>query len=60
MWNKATTEKLTEAFLDQVAEFFDNGTSFSPDTLVEIDGEDMTADQLLRRIRLGAAVDKLV
>ena len=52
---KLTTEQLIEAFLDQVAECFDNshavwsGTPF----LDPRDGQPVDAGQLLERIRLG-------
>lgn len=50
-----TTEQLIESFLDDVAEFFDSGTAISPDTLFTDprDGEAITAQGLLERIRLG-------
>jgi hypothetical protein len=53
--HKLTLEQLTESFLDQVAECFDNslavwhGTPF----LDPRDGQPIDAGQLLERIRLG-------
>lgn len=48
-------EQFIAAFLDQVAEFFDNETPVSPDSLFTdpTDGEAITARGLLERIRLG-------
>lgn len=50
-----TLAELISAFLDDVAEFFDNGTSISPDSLFTDprDGEPITARGLLELIRLG-------
>jgi len=52
---KLTLEQLTESFLDQVAECFDNGLAVwhgSP-FLDPRDGQPIDAGQLLERIRLG-------
>ena len=50
-----TLSALTADFLDQVAEFFDNETPLSPDSLFTDprDGEAITARGLLELIRLG-------
>lgn len=52
--------ELIEVFLDQVAEFFDNGTPIHPDTLLEDSaGYAISAQALLQRIRLHEAVNKV-
>ena len=52
---KLTREQLIEAFLDEVAQFFDVGAPLYPDSLFTDprDGEAITAQGLLERIRLG-------
>lgn len=53
-YSKIDLEKrLTKTLLDFIAEFFDNDAAVHPGALVNVGDEEMTAEDLLRWIRLG-------